>query len=240
MKILIIPDVHTRHDIVESILEMHPDYDQVISLGDWFDNWNDTENQNRATAEFIKSKLDDPRWVFLYGNHDISYAFNNRYTVCAGYTDAKYWAIKDVLNPSDWDKFKFHHWVGDTLLTHAGLHKAFMSGVTGNLKDYLTAEETKAQMAMRQSKKHWFYAVGRCRGGNDAFGGLVWCDANMEFIPINELTQIFGHTCQYDTRRPLVIKDEESEALNICLDSALRHYGVIENNVFRIESTFKM
>jgi hypothetical protein len=237
-KILIIPDVHTNWELVESIVRSHPDATNIVSLGDWFDNWNDTYRENYETADYVKFKLNDPKWTFLWGNHDISYAFTSPVSVCSGYTQEKAISIKEVLKGRDWDKFKFHHWIGDTLLTHAGLHNSYVPS-DGKIMEMLLVEEDRAQENLRRGIEHWFYGAGRARGGPRPFGGILWCDANQEFIPVKGLNQIFGHTCQYDTKRPLVLKDPESPALNICLDSALRHYGVIEDRVFRLESSFK-
>lgn len=237
-KILIIPDVHTRYEEVEKIVTKHPDATKIITLGDWFDNWYDAPRVNRDTAKYVKSKLEDPRWVFLLGNHDVSYGFTSKHTLCSGYTREKADAINEVLDVNDWDKFDFFYWLDDTILcSHAGLHVNYVHLMQDNLpkiKEFLAKEEVLASQALRQKKPHWFYNVGLCRGGYNRVGGIIWCDSDLEYKPVPGITQIFGHTFQ-ESHKPYIIKDTNTATISYNIDTAIRHYMVYEDKQLRIE-----
>ena len=71
-KEIIIPDLHQRHGWVDAYLSKRK-HDRAIFLGDYFDDFDDTVDEAVATAKWLKSHLDDPDKVLLYGNHDIHY-----------------------------------------------------------------------------------------------------------------------------------------------------------------------
>lgn len=231
-KILIIPDIHHRVYIVEKMLVAHPDATKVIFLGDYFDDYNDSAYETTQTARWLKEKMKDEKNVFLWGNHDISYSFHSRFTDCSGYTIDKHEAVRAVIRPTEWDKIKFHYFMDDILLTHAGLHKHYAPN-KDLLREYLTTSEEEAQLALRRSQDHWFYTCGLARYGPSKYGGPVWCDANMEFIAIPGVSQIFGHTIQ--KIEPLVITRDDN--VNICLDTNLRHYIVYEDKKVNVLPT---
>ena len=88
MKTLVIPDVHQRVDSVKSIFENEKDYDEVVFLGDWFDSFFDPPKVAgfEETCEYLKYLvLEHPnkdKFVFLLGNHDISYIYENKDLSC--------------------------------------------------------------------------------------------------------------------------------------------------------------
>jgi hypothetical protein len=53
------------------------------------------------------------------------------------------------------------------------------------------------------------HAIGHCRGGIHSCGGILWCDFNKEFEPVDGLRQVFGHTAGKNIRQ----KGE-----NMCVD----------------------
>lgn len=235
-KILIVPDVHHKVKIVESILYKEAP-DKVIFLGDWFDDFGDDTEISETTATWLTRRMDKhPEDVFLWGNHDTHYGFPCRETCCSGFSQAKMHAIRDVMTSNHWDRFDFIHWEGDWLFSHAGLTAPQIAGAPkDNLKSWLEGQEVQAQMKLRQSRPHWFYQPGMSRGGRAPFGGVNWCDVS-EFLPIDNVNQVFGHTPQrqpwkYDTKRrnKTTVNSE-----NYCIDTHLWHYGLIIDGKFSI------
>lgn len=237
--ILIIPDIHHKWKIAEEIISLH-NPDEVIFLGDYFDDFGDTPKIAGMTAEWLKESLSKPNRIHLWGNHDLPYAFPSKYTFCAGYDSFKAVEIKKVLTLFDFDNLRFHYWINDYLLTHAGLHPHYLQGVPNiksaqNIKEYLAIQEDKANMAIRSSNPHWFINCGVARYGRSPIGGLVWCDATDEFKPIKYISQIFGHTIFWD--KPFVWMNTYKNNLttNICLNTNLRHYILFTGDELTIE-----
>jgi hypothetical protein len=91
-----------------------------------------------------------------------------------------------------WANFKFFIYdeVAKLLVTHAGLTFPMW-------KEYgFTLENVKEKLdSWACSPFHKpFFDIGYARGGGSVVGGPLWCDFNDEFFPVEELTQIFGHT----------------------------------------------
>jgi UDP-2,3-diacylglucosamine pyrophosphatase LpxH len=63
MKIFIWPDIHNRIDILIKFLEHnYSNYDEIIFLGDFFDNLGDKIEETKATANFINETI-SAKWV---------------------------------------------------------------------------------------------------------------------------------------------------------------------------------
>lgn len=238
-KILIVPDVHHKVTRVEQIL-LKETPDQVIFLGDWFDDFDDDTIISEQTALWLARRMDrHPEDIFLWGNHDTHYGFPSRETRCSGFTEAKMITIRDIMTSKHWDRFKFVYWVDNWLFSHAGLTAPHASGVAAeNLKSWLESEEEKAQLRLRQSKRYWMYEAGMSRHGRAPFGGVNWCDTS-EFLPIANINQVFGHTPQpcpwkYDTNRR---NGQTPNSHNYCIDTHLWNYGVFVDGKFSIEET---
>ena len=235
MKILIIPDIHNRITVVERILQ-HEKPDRVVWTGDWFDNFHDGPDDAAATAKYLARRIDEnPNDVFCWGNHDLAYGFPNGVTMCTGYTEDKDDAARQHMHLRHWDRFVFHHWEGKWLCSHAGLTKGNFKGDNASIKEWLAYHEGKAQENCRRGKRHWITDAGVVRGGPSSTGGLIWCDAT-EFRPIENVSQIFGHTPQkrpwkYDTKRRT---GDTPNSENYCIDTHLQHYVSMMNNGFAI------
>jgi hypothetical protein len=234
MKTVIVPDVHNKVKKVERIL-LKEVPDRVIFLGDWFDDFGDTVEDNQATARWLVNRMDKhPEDIFLWGNHDTHYANPCRETVCSGFTKDKHIGITDMMSLKHWDRFDFIFWEGQWLFSHAGVTAPHFSGAPkDDLKGWLENQQMQAQMRLRSSKPHWFFQAGMARGGRAPFGGVNWCDIT-EFIPTDNVSQVFGHTprrepWKYDTnRRNKVTVNSE----NYGIDTHLEYYGVLVDGKF--------
>jgi hypothetical protein len=237
MKTLIIPDLHQPQQLyIDAIEKLIADQkaDQVVFLGDYFDRWNDTPNDALRTAEWLNESLCDPRRVHLIGNHDASYLWPVEATFCPGFTWEKEATVRAVLGIDAHIRFAFHVWIGEWLLTHAGLSARWVPDyligpvaggvrVGEQLKKWLVAEEIGARSAFESDRPHWFAAVGHMRGGDRGSGGILWCD-HRELQPVAGIRQLYGHTPHEKVRM--------SENA-VCLDTNLgdgfgpRHYALI-------------
>jgi len=203
MKItLIIPDLHLRWQHAQKIIDS-VGADEIIFLGDFFDDFGDDPQSINEMIDWLESAVQKPNRTFLYGNHDVHYAYPHEHLRCSGYAQWKHFIIRDRLDKKTWDKFKFYHFLDDKwLLTHAGLHKFNLPKKVAELhtdrptfikaiSEYLDAEQMKA---FRQDS--WFLHAGHSRGGMQRVGGIDWCDFEREFYPVLGINQIVGHTPQ--------------------------------------------
>lgn len=263
MKVLVIPDIHNKIRLVDAIIKQEGDVDKCVFLGDIWDDFHDTPHIATEVAQWVKSRILDNRFVFLWGNHDLGYGFKNRNLMCSGYELEKDMAIWRVLNKDHFSRWKFYWFVQGFLLSHGGLHPNFLPPVwkesditTQNLKDYLSKEEEKCKVVLdMDGGHHWFFLPGdarfRPKRGVEA-GGLVWCDAREEFVPVPRLAQVFGHTPNREW--PVVIYGdtglgrvsgpevtkigiEAKDHWNVALDCHLKFYAVIRDGILRIKQS---
>lgn len=204
---LIIPDLHHRWKIAEDIIASVK-HDEVIFLGDYFDDFGDDPSMVEATCDWLNSSVKKPNRIHLMGNHDIHYAFVYRSFQCSGYEQWKYFIAHDNVARETWDKLKWYHILDDMwLLSHAGLHKAnlpadirgmhtYRSTFLKTIGNYLDVEIREAFRRAANNKNYWTLNAGYSRGGSIPYGGIIWCDYEREFVPIKGLNQIVGHTPQ--------------------------------------------
>lgn len=229
-KLLAIGDLHHGPNLeqIDAAIEREQP-DLTIFLGDYFDQFHDHYDHARRTALWLKKSLAKPNRIHLWGNHDLPYGFSE-YTHCPGYDPAKERAIRSVLDEQDWAKLKLWHREGSWLFTHAGLSRRYTPANLANLNTYLAAEENAAWAALTSRQPHWFWSIGKARGGFTPVGGLLWCDWDREFIPVPGLNQVLGHTPASDFR---VKYDAQSE--NWCIDvtsiTGITKILAIENDV---------
>ena len=143
-KIILIPDIHNDYFTAEKIIKKENPCN-VIFLGDYFDDFDDTVQDAINTAKWLKKSLKQKNRVHLIGNHDLSYMTDNPNLKCMGYRTDKHKAIKkyDV----DWDKLLMHYWINDEwLCTHAGFSNDF-------LKQQRTKKSYSIQQVLDFSKK---------------------------------------------------------------------------------------
>ena len=120
---LIIPDLHLKWKQAEKIIAS-VGADEIILLGDYFDDFNDDPASVKETCEWLEASVAKPNRIHLFGNHDQHYAYPYRSFQCSGYAQWKYFIIHDSINPKLWDKVKWFHFLDNRwLLCHGGLHE---------------------------------------------------------------------------------------------------------------------
>lgn len=234
MKTLIIPDIHHCVDKVDKIIK-HESADQIVFLGDYFDDWGDDYQTSVITAEWLAASLEQSNRIHLMGNHDISYAISHRSYKCSGYEVGKDYAINSVLKESDWRKLKTHTWVGNYLCSHAGVHEFFYlkygEGKSFNVwLDEICHEAMENAYANKPALP--ILRAGMSRGGSEVHGGIMWCDRT-EFVGVKGINQIFGHT---PSKKPLwlnfgsPLNQEYSQNLALDNHGHSNYYAIHEND----------
>jgi hypothetical protein len=225
--IIIVPDVHENLNTLTKILNDYHNY-QIIFLGDYFDDFG--PRHSKEIARIIKEELYNTKRIFLFGNHDLQYAFPfNNMLKCSGYMFNTEYEINSILGKREWDMFKFFHWLReDWLCTHAGLHPYYNDSYILDDNLHLIWIE---QLRTSHNTLIPILQAGHARDGFVPFGGITWCDWRYEFRPIGGLNQILGHTRGDDVRYNKTLPNSK----NICLDTALNHIMIFHNdNTFDI------
>jgi hypothetical protein len=196
-QILVIGDVHQKLDKLKNILTQYPEHDTVF-VGDYFDDFDDNIYETSAMAEWLKENVNNPRYTFLMGNHDIHYRVPTQGTfMCSGFAGWKYETINKILSNDDWSKLKYFYNINNIWFSHAGITKFWfehpVNGVTleNVLRQVKDAEE--AILMRKYENTGCLNAADRLRGGRFSRGGLLWNDwRNTECI--EGIVQVIGHT----------------------------------------------
>ena len=242
--ILVFSDPHQEIDRVDYILK-NENYDIAVCLGDWFDSFtHNSEYDVEKTCQFLKKWMFKDNFFTCWGNHDITYLYDNNTTICSGYEHSKDVFISDCLGKfltPIRDKFNWYLWIDEFLCSHAGISTYHFDPMMELSKDGVTKwldEQIKiAEPALISGGRHWFYSAGRGRGGSQKIGGIVWQDADIEARPIKGINQIYGHT----SHNRILQHEDEIEFLdvndchNIDIDCHLAEYLIIKNKKLEIK-----
>lgn len=106
MKVLAVGDVHAKDWMIYDVAEIADQYDHVIFLGDYVDNWMTGVTENLVTWGAVKSLVegDTTRFVALVGNHDYAYLHPEIAGQSSGWDHLTYLKINDPENKElrDW------------------------------------------------------------------------------------------------------------------------------------------
>lgn len=206
-----IPDPHERLDKVREVLALVRPTERVVFLGDWFDTFKPwDEDRVYSVCSFITNNIDNPRYTFLLGNHDVHY-INDNYA-CSGWNPKTLGIVRHAVSRETWLKFKVFTRVGKYTLSHAGFCPETVKYAEPNVCD-----DAVKKLVARDGIDPLFGA-GKARGGPQWFGGPTWLDWNYEFDEIAGFPQIVGHTADKAPRQ----KGESH-----CIDTHSKHYAMI-------------
>jgi hypothetical protein len=209
MRTLIIPDIHHHIENADYWLETQQ-FDHAVFLGDYFDDFEDHIDEAREAAFWLRRRMKQGRDVFLIGNHDLPYMFPGEpFFQCSGFSKKKSAAIRQILKPEHWRRFKIAHAEQGWLMSHAGFHPFWVEEPTP--AKILRRSEQALGLA-RNGKYDPLLGAGRERGGPHYLGGPLWLDWQ-SFIPVPHVNQIVGHTPGSEVRVKF-----SSDSKNICLD----------------------
>jgi hypothetical protein len=257
MRTLIFPDLHQPTEIcidaIENLITREAP-DCTVFLGDYFDRFGDTPADAARTAQWLTTSLSRKDRVHIVGNHDASYFWPSRATMCPGWSPEKQVAFDSVFgrDPDVPSKFTFFIFVQGWLLTHAGLANIWVPREAGpdlsafptidalrayqeswvprepdlDLSAWLTRESLHATAAFTSGQPHWFAAIGYLRGGELPAGGILWCDWREKRYPVKQLC---GHTPSRWVRRDGIG--------SVCLDTNVRNgvesYAIITDGALK-------
>jgi hypothetical protein len=245
-KIVIVADPHNDYKKLDKIITKE-DGEINICLGDWFDSfvYDDPHHYSDTAKYLLEEFIPNKKNYTLFGNHDLHYLFDAPSVWCSGYEQWKFDRINDVIEKHRGYLQQKFHWacvVDGILLTHAGLDRRLLPPTCSTNDDifkYLDQCSDDATTHLKSDDLHWFYQVGHSRGGRFRTGGIVWCDFDYEFQPIEDLNQIVGHTSQWKTGRACQYHKEGftnvAEANNICIDCHLNQYITITNGKIELK-----
>jgi hypothetical protein len=220
---LLIPDIHHKFGVVNNIRTAHPET-PAIFLGDYFDDFDDSVEDMRTTCDWLKAAVENTDDVFLLGNHCfayLSYELGVRWGFCSGWTPVKQQVFREYF-PGD-TLLRHCRWIlrcQDWLISHAGLsNELYRSFSKRRTEEEIFHWVHDAENALTAGVAHAAFLAGTDRGGPQRVGGILWCDWE-RFRLIPGIRQIVGHTPADNVR----YKKE-----SVCLDTHLRHYGLLEN-----------
>lgn len=235
---IIVPDVHERYDKFMHILDKYDDAQWVVLLGDFMDSFDGFTHNTIKMVDWLAQNLQNPKYHFIWGNHDLHYAFPIPELICGGFDLNKLKLIKSKLSPAHWEAFRLFKWITlplpngtEYLCSHAGVHPKFQHPIHGLTKSHLQNLASEAMHKVQHERVLTpILRVGQGRGGQYAttkVGGIVWLDWHSEFVPVDGLNQIVGHSPADQVRRN---KD------NMCIDTQLQHVAIVrEDGSLKIE-----
>jgi len=225
---LVLSDVHHKWKKAQVIIDSVP-HDHVIHLGDHQDDFGDTPWQALATAKWTKDRLDAGDTILL-GNHDLPYWFPHpKHNWGCGWDSGKHNIIQSVLSTKDRKKFKLWVECEGWLLSHAGFCSMYA--------DLVPYHDIFIDETLHSGDTHpLIYSVGAARSGMfsklQSNGGCLWIDWNELKCELDKVgvvwKQIVGHTPH---KYPNGKKRQDGNT-DWCIDTHLKHYGIIEDGEF--------
>jgi UDP-2,3-diacylglucosamine pyrophosphatase LpxH len=184
MKILAIPDVHGTH-YWEKAKDRLDDYDKVIFLGDYVDNWvnkwPDQMDNLLSIIEFKKQNAD--KVVLLWGNHDTSYYLGEH---CSGHQPDHDIDITEVyrLNKDVLDAVYIE---SGYLFAHGGVSSKWMK--CAGIKDVSEINQ------LFKEKPNYFRWVGPNGYGDNLNEGPLWIRPRaLGQVAVKGYIQVVGHS----------------------------------------------
>lgn len=215
---LIVGDIHAKPWVVDKIENLLPEYDKIIFLGDYEDDWLATPEMSYSVVkrliDFKKAYVD--KIVLLMGNHTYSEWLGGTFR-CSGFNILTHSLVKDLYETRGEDGepiFQMAYSKGQYLFTHAGVTNTFWKEMkllirnhypelqelltsparptaVSNILNYafLKGIENPTDKLFSMMKQ-----VGSGRGGYETPSPL-WADRE-ELIadPIPGIKQVVGHT----------------------------------------------
>lgn len=212
---LVFGDAHQRVQWAEAVLERERDnFDRVVFLGDAFDSfWSPPAVYGfRATARWWTRLIERADATVLVGNHDLPYleswgkakAYKSKHPLlnpCSGFSTSKAREFAKEVAREHLQKLQVFTLLNGWLLSHAGFRENFWRPLRST-KENLSAlwDECARALEMVEHFPSPLFSCGEARGGDECWGGPLWCDFS-EFEDNLPLPQIFGHTTDWNRVR---------------------------------------
>ena len=203
MKILCVGDIHAKPQIVYEVAKLVKDYDRVIFLGDYVDDWGADPDQSRIALEaVIELATLNPNVVLIRGNHDFSeyYGYTKREFMCSGFNIETH-NLCQRLYRDNWDKMQTCYIVHsnsedypfeDYWITHAGITNGWYKEWSEGFGKLPLNEKAKTSLC---DTEELLAQVGSARGGRSLNPSPIWADYyELVASPKSYINQIVGHT----------------------------------------------
>lgn len=198
MRVLFVGDIHNHMYIFDDVerLDKEFNFDRIIFLGDYVDDWDTDNHQSLETLNKIFSlkETSPDKYTFLIGNHELSYLGYK----CSGHMEE----LEDIMRQKlteNINKLDFFTTVQcgeiEYVCTHAGLNNGYINMFLGGRDIWKDTMEL-----MNKSKMNNLEMLAMCsymRGGKDEFSSFLWTDKREHSIfaePKIIKHQIVGHT----------------------------------------------
>lgn len=191
MKILVIPDIHLKPWIFDRAAELmrHAAADKAVCLMDIPDDWHQEKNIDLYIQTFdsaISFQRAFPDTLWCYGNHDLSYVWNQTES---GYS---YFAHRTVYKKLKelWAEIKdkrhiaYVHRIDNVLFMHGGLTNSYVMEFASDL-DYEDTDAILKRINGFGCIEMWYDA------------SPIWCRPQYytaQMYRQNDMLQIVGHT----------------------------------------------
>lgn len=197
MKILVCGDLHTKFHILKDVEKLIDDYDKLIFLGDYVDEWNE---QPSASYELLKEIVEfkgehKDKVVLLFGNHCLS-EWKGGIFQCSGYNPITHLITSPIFEYHK-DLFDIAYAEDNILFTHAGLTfswaKEYLGTELSSPRDYAHLLNykfhTEDENFMRGLAK-----AGSARGGS-GMPSPIWVDrSELIYDRPPDFRQVVGHS----------------------------------------------
>lgn len=204
MKYLFVGDIHNHQYMFDDITRLDKEYDfnRIIFMGDYVDDWNTTNHESLETLNkvFDLKRSRPGKYTFLLGNHEFSYLGYK----CSGHQ----YELEDVLTSQLKENIDLFDLVTSVncddkiyICSHAGFTNAFIQELLEGYDEYHDYDLYYKIVDMNQDKLNNLEPFTHCsyiRGGRHENSSCLWCDRrehayfNLQkpLIPY----QIVGHT----------------------------------------------
>jgi len=191
MRVIAIGDIHGR-TCWKEILDKE-EFDKAVFIGDYFDTHEGitAEQQISNFQEIIKARVDDDRINLLFGNHDLHYITDQRYS---GYQPTHDIEIMHLLK-ANMQYLKAVAEIDGVLFSHAGVTKTWCKDAeidTDNLVDAIN------ELFHNNPGRFGFVMAkgGRFTNpyGDDPEQGPMWVRPYSLSLDKIDITQVVGHT----------------------------------------------
>lgn len=200
MKILVCGDIHAKLHIIKKITKIVDNYDKIVFLGDYVDDWNASPELNLSALKALVElkKRNKHKIVLLLGNHDLS-EWHGDVFKCSGYDLYASALLRPVFDKYK-DYFQLAYATNNFLFTHAGVTNSWLKRHFLSSFKSLESATGISKMLNRQLSE-WskdfrdaLSSAGFSRGGCGA-PSPVWADKS-ELIrnPLPYINQVAGHT----------------------------------------------
>lgn len=219
LRLRIYGDIHCKPRIIKDAREHLKDYDKIVFLGDYVDDWTATPEQSYQTLkELVDLKLENPDKVILcIGNHCLSECFAGEFK-CSGFNDLTHSLVKDLYKTRGEGNepiFQVAYAKGGVLFSHAGITNNFWKDtqllIKNHYPDLQDLLEMDCDLAIKISnilnyaflkglenpEDKLFLTLSQAGASRGGWGtpSPVWADkTDLEANSVPNLTQVIGHT----------------------------------------------